>query len=117
KQRGKVVVLDLWASWCGPCRQSFPHLVEMHHKYADRGLVCVSASIDEVGDKEKALKFLQSQNATFANYLIEDGDVAMRYFGVNGIPSVFVYDRDGQMAGPFHEYDTVEKAVKSLLKQ
>ena len=41
----------------------------------------------------------------------------MRYFGVNGIPSVFVYDRDGQMAGPFHEYDTVEKAVKSLLKQ
>src|SRR5437016_8419674 len=100
KLRGKVVIVDLWASWCAPCRQSFPHLVEMHHKYADRGVVCVSVSIDDGEDKEKALKFLQSQNAGFANYLIEDAPVTMRYFGGNSNPSVYLCDRDRQIAGP-----------------
>ena len=117
KWRGKVVVLDLWASWCQPCKQSFPHLVEMHHKYADRGVICVSVSLDKVEDKDYALKFLQAQNATFPNYLLEDGDDAMQnYFGVNGIPAVFVYDRDGQMLGPYRDYAIVEKVVKNLLK-
>ena len=89
----------------------------MHRKYAKQGFVAVSVSVDDAEDKEKALKFLQSQNASFTNYMIDDAPLTMRYFGVKGIPSVFVYDRDGQMAGPFHEYDTVEKAVKGLLRQ
>src|SRR6267378_8449515 len=104
KQRGKVVILDLWASWCAPCRMTFPHLVEMHNKYADRGVVCMSVSVDEPEDKGKALQFLQSQNATFANYLLDDGPAGMHYFGVNGIPAVFVYDRDGKKSGPHQDY-------------
>src|SRR5207249_12015306 len=87
KQRGKVVVLDLWATWCGPCRQTFPHLVEMHNKYSERGVVCVSVSVDDASDKETAQQFLQAQNAVFPNYLLDDGTAAaMRHFGVNGIP-------------------------------
>src|SRR5262245_36883995 len=65
-QKGKVVVIDCWATWCAPCVKKFPHLVEMHKKYAEKGLVCISLSMDKYGDedeykKEKVLKFLKEK--------------------------------------------------------
>src|SRR5262245_43132161 len=46
ENKGKVVLVDFWATWCGPCRERFPHLVHMHQKYSGRGLVCITVSLD-----------------------------------------------------------------------
>src|SRR5262249_25378624 len=58
KQKGKVVVVDLWATWCVPCKREFPGLVALHGKYAAQGVACISLSLDDPDDKDKAKKFL-----------------------------------------------------------
>src|SRR5262245_60465530 len=66
-QKGKVVLIDCWATWCAPCVKKFPHFVETHKKYADKGLVCVSLSLDKFTEDEfnrdKVLKFLKEKGA------------------------------------------------------
>src|SRR5262245_34541033 len=73
-QKGKVVLVDCWATWCPPCVKNFPHLVERHKKYAEKGLVCVSVSMDKMSnpkayDKDKVLEFLKDKGATFPNFI------------------------------------------------
>jgi thiol-disulfide isomerase/thioredoxin len=125
--RGKVVVLDVWASWCLPCKQEFPHLVELHRTYAADGLVCISVSVDDTKEREAAaLSFLQKQKATFPNYrLDEEGDFLNDKWDFKGIPVVLVFDRDGKRAATFtnddpdnqFEYDRdVVPLVRKLLK-
>src|SRR5262249_33793746 len=74
-QKGKGVLIDCWATWCAPCVKKFPHLVELHKKYADKGLVCISLSMDKFGDieeykKEKVLEFLKDKKASFPNFIV-----------------------------------------------
>jgi thiol-disulfide isomerase/thioredoxin len=107
KQReGKVVLVDCWATWCGPCRSRFPHLVDTHKKYADQGLVCVSVCLDKIPgwdkvgyDKGEVLKFLKDQGATFPNYAATDRDdeQMFRRFGLEGgIPYMTLFDKTGK---------------------
>ena len=92
---GKVVVLDFWASWCVPCRRSFPWLNAMHDKYAEQGLVIVGVNLDmERGD---AAKFLEEYPARFAIIYDETKELA-RQFEVVAMPSSYVIGRDGQLA-------------------
>jgi thiol-disulfide isomerase/thioredoxin len=92
---GKVVVLDFWASWCVPCRRSFPWLNAMHDKYAEQGLVIVGINLDmERGD---AAKFLEEYPAEFAIVYDENKELA-RQFDVVAMPSSYVIGRDGQLA-------------------
>ncbi len=92
---GKVVVLDFWASWCVPCRRSFPWLNAMHEKYAEQGLVIVGINLDmERGD---AAKFLEEYPAEFAIVYDEDKELA-RQFEVVAMPSSYVIGRDGKIA-------------------
>src|SRR5262245_15414996 len=65
--KGKVVVVDFWATFCIPCKREFPHLVELHKKYGPAKLVCISVTVDDPEDKDKALRFLNQQKATFQN--------------------------------------------------
>lgn len=122
-QRGKVVVLDVWASWCVPCKQEFPHLVELHQRYAKDGVVCVSVSLDEPKQRDTALTFLKSKGAAFPNYLLDEGDGGWDKLDVKSIPAVFVYDREGKLARKFtgddpdnqFTYADVEKFVQELI--
>jgi thiol-disulfide isomerase/thioredoxin len=121
--RGKVVVLDVWAEFCHPCKKEFPHLVELHEKYAKKGVVCVSVSVDPLEDQEKTLEFLKKQKATFTNYLFDEKQkVWQDHFHILGPPAVFVYGPDGKLARHFdpdvgggYTYADVEKLVERLL--
>lgn len=93
---GKVVVIDFWASWCAPCRQSFPWLNEMQAKYRDRGLVIIGVNVDR--ERAEAERFLQQTPADFNIVYDPEGTLAARY-QVPGMPSSYVIGRDGQQAG------------------
>jgi thiol-disulfide isomerase/thioredoxin len=91
---GKVVVLDFWASWCVPCRRSFPWLNSMHDKYADDGLVIVGVNLDK--DRGEAELFLEEYPASFRIYFDDSKDLA-REFDVIAMPSSYLLGRDGEV--------------------
>jgi thiol-disulfide isomerase/thioredoxin len=102
--RGKYVVVDTWATWCLPCRQEFPHLVALHRKYADKGVVVMSVTIDDPKDAPKALSFLREQQADFPNFLL-DFDEWTNQWNIKGIPIVLVFDREGKLLRRFDRDD------------
>ena len=91
---GKVVVLDFWASWCGPCRRSFPWLNEMHTRYASDGLVIIGVNLDASHDD--AAEFLEEYPADFGIYFDPGAALATEY-EVEAMPSSFVIGRDGRI--------------------
>jgi len=105
-QKGKVILVDCWATWCAPCIKKFPHLVELHKKYAEKGLVCVSLSMDKFGDeddykKEKVVKFLSDKGATFPNFIVsepkKDEEALLKLIGdFQAIPYMVMFDRAGK---------------------
>ncbi|WP_413490343.1 TlpA disulfide reductase family protein [Shewanella baltica] len=117
--KGKVVYVDFWASWCGPCRKSFPWMNEIQKKYQDQGLAVVAINLDT--DNELAQEFLKQVPANFSVRFNPEGDVA-RSFDLLGMPSSFMFNRQGQLvqhhvgfyADKAAEY---EQELVSLLKE
>ena len=99
--KGKIVVVDVWATWCAPCIERFPHLVQLHNQYKAKGVEFVSMSVDDREDKaavEKARQFVVQEKADFSNYLMDENIMqAFDKLGVQGIPAVFLYDRSGKL--------------------
>lgn len=91
---GRVVVVDFWASWCVPCRRSFPWLNDMHAKYAEQGLVIVGINLD--ANMDDATAFLGTYPADFKIHFDTTAALAKEY-GVEAMPSSFVIGRDGQI--------------------
>jgi thiol-disulfide isomerase/thioredoxin len=126
--KGKLTMVDAWATWCAPCKENFPHVVMMHKKYADQGLNVVSLSLDDSTDAKAvaaARKFLEEQQATFTNYLLTDEQgTPFEKLNVNTIPSVFLFSPEGNEIKRFtwddpnnqFTYEQVEQAVAALLK-
>ena len=114
--RGKVLILDFWATWCAPCRVEIPHFVELQKQYGGKGLMVVGVSLDEQGPdvvKEFVKQFRVS-------YPIVSGNekVAEAYGEINGLPTTFVIDREGRIVGRhigYNDKETFEKEVQSLL--
>jgi thiol-disulfide isomerase/thioredoxin len=93
--RGKVVVVDFWASWCVPCRRSFPWLIEMQEKYGQEGLVVIGVNMD--ADAADAESFLRDYPVNFR--IVKDPDgVLAREYDVIAMPSSYVIGRDGETA-------------------
>ena len=90
--RGKVVLLDFWASWCGPCRQSFPLYEKLRVEMPEEDFTLLAVNLDEMNDGPAA--FLYDHPVGYTSLADPTGDVA-RKFGLIGMPTSFVIDRDG----------------------
>jgi len=123
----KLTMVDAWATWCGPCKENFPHVVEMHAKYAAKGLAVVSLSLDEPGKPKKvaeATAFLREKKASFSNYLLDETtDDGFEKLNITAIPAVFLFGPDGKEVKRFtledvnnlFTYEQVEAFVKDYL--
>jgi|SRR4051812_31489642 thiol-disulfide isomerase/thioredoxin len=94
--KGKVVLLDFWATWCGPCRQAMPELKQLLQKNTGKPLVVVSVSADQ--DRKAAEEFVRTNGMTWPQAWDGQGKVIAGVFGVEGLPSYAVIDADGRIA-------------------
>ena len=98
---GKVVLVDFWATWCPPCVQLFPHTVELHKRWADRGLAVVGVNLDDPSDESYVRRFLAQKGADFPNFISRFGASAesAKAFDIrgDGIPFIRIYDRQGKI--------------------
>ena len=96
--RGKVVLIDFWASWCGPCRKENPHVRAMYEKYHDRGFEVFSVSLDNNKDRWKDA--IAKDGLVWPNHVSDLkgwGSAAAKLYGVSSIPSTFLVDKDGRI--------------------
>ena len=115
--RGKVVYVDFWASWCGPCKRSFPWMNELAARYAGDGLVIVAVNVDK--KRVDAERFLAQVPAHFT-VVYDDAGATPAAWGVKGMPSSFIVGRDGRIALAGQgfrddEKDAVEERIRALL--
>ncbi|MEO8124672.1 MAG: TlpA disulfide reductase family protein [Burkholderiales bacterium] len=110
--KGKVVYLDFWASWCGPCKQSFPWMNDMQKKYGAKGLQIVGVNLD--AKRPDAERFLAENPALFALAYDAKGETA-RQVGVKGMPTSVLIGADGKVLAVhqgFREEDRAELEAK-----
>jgi peroxiredoxin len=110
--RGKVVLLNFWATWCPPCRKEMPDLEALYLKFKDKDLVVLAIS-DE--DAAKVNPFLVEQNITYP-VLLDPGRKVNEQFQIEGIPKSFVYDRSGKLAAQSIDMRT-QRQFLEMLKQ
>ncbi|MCY1035880.1 TlpA disulfide reductase family protein [Corallococcus sp. BB11-1] len=96
--KGKVVMLDFWATWCPPCREEMPYLVKLAKEYEPQGLVFVAASRDEGPSAEQEVDyFLQRFQPDLRPYVVYADDDVARAFQVNALPTLYFLDGDGKV--------------------
>lgn len=117
--KGKVVYVDFWASWCGPCRQSFPWMKSLYESKAKDGLVIIAVNVDQ--EKKLADAFLSEFSPSFKIIFDPAGKLATD-FKVAGMPSAYIIDRDGKPRFKhigFHleKREQYEQEIQSLLDE
>ncbi|WP_075593366.1 TlpA disulfide reductase family protein [Pseudoalteromonas sp. PAB 2.2] len=117
QNKGKVVLLDFWASWCSPCRRSFPWLIEMQNTYREQGLTIIAVNIDV--ERADAEKFLTDFAVNF-NIIYDPDAVIGRQYQLKGMPSSFLIDKEGivryQHTGfVIDKLDQYEQHIKTLI--
>ena len=109
--RGKIVVVEFWATWCPPCRKSIPHLIELYKKYADKGVAIIGLTNEP---QEKVEPFVKELGMTYA---VGGGSNSGGAYGVTGIPTAFLVDTKGQVVWQGHPMQPdFEKAIEQQLK-
>ena len=121
QQKGKVVLLNIWATWCHPCRDEIPELREIHKRYRDRGLELIGVSVDTDGTDETIRTFMKDFQMTFPIWRDPDERISTQFLAV-GVPATFLIDKEGilrwRKTGPIAPNDTsltsaIERALGS----
>lgn len=114
QQRGKVVLLNVWATWCKPCRAEIPELLAVRTRYADRGLEIIGVSVDVAGAERDIRDFMKEFQMTYPIWLDPDERISTEFLLV-GVPATFVIDRNGVLrwrkTGPVQPGDTTLTAA------
>lgn len=116
KLSGKVVIVNFWATWCGPCRKEIPDFIEFYKSYKDKGVEIIGVSLDREG-WEKVTPFLKQ---TPINYpiVLGNGEIAGKFSKFNAIPTTFIIDKSGNIVDEHTGVMTrsqLEAKVKPLL--
>jgi peroxiredoxin len=112
KYRGKVVLIDFWATWCPPCVVEIPHFVKLYNEYNEKGFVILGVSLDN--DEKKLRDFVSDQAITYP-ILVNGGQVSTIY-AVQAIPTAYLLDKEGKIVKKFVGYRPgYEKDIKKIL--
>jgi thiol-disulfide isomerase/thioredoxin len=109
--KGKVVLIDFWASWCGPCRRANKHLKELYSKYKDKGLEILSISVDE---NQKNWKKAIREDKTNWLHVLDDMNYANAW-SIQYIPTTFLVDKQGNFASINPDINDLDGLIKKLL--
>lgn len=114
--RGKVVLIDFWASWCGPCRQENPNVVDVYQRYKDKGFTVYSVSLDS--DRDAWLRAIEADNLLWPNHVSDlngwQSSAAVDY-GVNSIPATFLIDAEGKVIATNLRGPALERKLQEVL--
>lgn len=116
--RGQVILLNFWASWCGPCRQEMPILESLHNRYKDLGFTVLGVNVEK--DPSKAQEYLKEVSVTFP-ILLDTQNSTSELYNVEAMPTTVIIDRDGNMRYLHKGYksgfeDKYEQEIKVLIR-
>jgi peroxiredoxin len=116
--KGKVIILNFWATWCPPCRAEIPGFIELYKKYKDKGVEIIGISLDEGGVKD-VVPFMKEFGINY-HILIGNYKVTQDYGGIRGIPTTFVIDKKGNIRAKYVGYrpkEVFERDIIMLLNE
>lgn len=114
--KGHVVLLNVWATWCGPCEAEMPSMERLHRSFADSGLRIVAVSIDDAGNEEAVREFIRRYELTF-EILHDPTKRIIDQYRTSGVPETFVIGRDGVIRRKTYAQDWNTPANRALVAQ
>ena len=121
--RGKVVVLDLWATWCGPCRMSMPELEKIYQKYRGKDVEVIGVSADDPSTQPQIPAVKQALGVTYPTVIGDKTPSLLKNYSASGLPMLYVIDKQGNIRLQEAGFDSVnglakaDKLIDTLLKE